>query len=253
MLSMRLGKLPARINSVHLRLSTYLDVAAVSPLIPAAFGPDLPALPMLGADEARCGVWAGFAYEAMLASREAGAPVGFSAGSVLSDYAAVTGHNPDDPATDVGTDLQVAASYRRRVGILDNTGARHRVGAYATLTIGDPEQLAAAVYIFGSVGVGLRIPGHALDDFAAGRPWKSQQGLPPITGCHYVPVVGRAGNGNFLGLAWGRVQEIEPMFYRRYCDEVIVYFSEEFMTAPVSPPGFDRAQLLIDLQAFTRR
>ncbi|MEV0357093.1 hypothetical protein AB0H71_13630 [Nocardia sp. NPDC050697] len=252
-MTLRLGKLPARINSVHLRLSTYLNVPAVSPLIPAAFVPELPDLPMLGADETACGVWAGFAYEVTLASREAGAEVGFSAGSVLSDYTAAVGYDPADPRTDVGSDLQVAASYRRRIGVLDNTGRRHRVGAYATLTIGDPDQLAAAAFIFGSVGVGLRLPGHALDDLAAGRAWESRQGLPAVVGCHYVPVVGRAENGNFLALAWGRVQEMSPMFYRRYCDEVLVYFSEEFMTAPASPPGFDRAQLLIDLQAFTRR
>lgn len=251
----KLGKTPARINSVHLKLATYLDTAAILPKIPAAFGHEnlVPEFGMLGNDQVGDCVWAGAAHETMLWCREAGRDTTFSNGSVLSDYSKVTGYNPDDPSTDQGTDMQVAASYRRRIGILDAAGRRHRVGAYVALTTGDPDQLAAAAYIFGSVGVGIRFPDYAMDEFNAGKPWAVRHGVPKIEGGHYIPVCGRGANGNFHVITWGKVQQMTEGFYRRYCDEAIVYFSEEFLTSGHSPEGFDRAQLLTDLQAFTRR
>lgn len=251
----RLGKKPARINSVHLKLSAYLDTAAILPKIPAAFGHEnlVPEFGMLGNNSFGDCVFAGAAHETMLWSREAGNNTAFTTASVLSDYAALTGFDENDPATDQGTDMQQAASYRRRIGIADATGRRHRVGAYVALTPGDPDQLAAAAYIFGSVGVGLRFPDYAMDEFDAGQPWALHHGTPKIEGGHYIPVCGRGVNGNFHTITWGKPQEMTEGFYRRFCDEAIVYFSPEFLTAGVSPEGFDRAQLLTDLQAFTRR
>lgn len=244
---MILGKLPARINSVTLRLSAYLDLAAVAALIPEEFGPEGVEFDALGADQAACDVWSGFAVETTLAAREAGLEVEFTAESVLADYAAATGYIPGDPATDRGTDLQEAASYRRRIGIADATGRRHRIGGYVSLTQGDPDQLAAAAWIFGAVGVGLRVP-----DYAVEGAWESRLGVSPIVGGAYVPVIGRRG-GNFLAVSRGEVREMSPLFYRRYCDESLVYLSEEFMISATPPSGFDRAQLLIDLHAHTRR
>lgn len=252
---MKLGKLPARINSVHLKLATYLDTASILPRIPAAFGHEnlVTDFEMLANNEVSDCVFAGAAHESMLWCREAGHTVTFSNDCVLSDYSKVTGYNPEDPSTDQGTDMQVAASYRRRIGVQDATGRRHKIGAYVALTPGDPDQLAAASYIFGAVGVGLRFPGYAMDEFEAGQPWAVRHGVPKIEGGHYIPVCGRGANGNFHAVTWGRVQEMTPGFYRRYCDEALVYFSTEFLTAGVSPEGFARDQLLTDLQAFTRR
>lgn len=252
---MKLGKLPARINSVHLKLATYLDAAAILPKIPAAFGHDnlVATYGMLANDAVGDCVFAGAAHETMLWCKESGHDATFTPGSVLSDYSAVTGYNPDDPATDQGTDMQVAASYRRRIGVLDATGRRHKVGAYVALTPGDPDQLAAAAYVFGSVGVGIRFPDYAMAEFTAGKPWAVRHGVQKIEGGHYIPVCGRAANGNFHVVTWGKVQEMTEGFYRRFCDEAIVYFSEEFLTAGTSPEGFNRAQLLTDLNAFTRR
>lgn len=251
---MKLGKTPARINSVHLKLSTYLDVPAVLPKVPETFGHEhlVTEWGMNGNDTVGCCVFAGAAHETELWNREAGRPVVVDTAATLADYSAVTGYDPSDPTTDQGTDMQVAASYRRRVGIVDSMGLRHRVAAYVALTQGDPDELASSAYVFGAVGVGLRMPGYAMDEFAAGKPWAVRHGNPKIEGGHYVPVVGRSG-GNFHVVTWGKVQQMTEGFYRRYCDEAVVYFSTEFLTAGVSPEGFDRAGLLRDLNAFTRR
>lgn len=252
---MKLGKRPARVNATVLKLADYFDHAAVLPYIPVDFGEDNVRVvwPMQGNDVYHNAVWSGAAHETTLWCREAGTPVTITTENTLADYALVDDFDPDDPATDRGSDLQVAASYRRRIGIADAEGNRHRIGGYAALTPGDPDQLAAAVFVFGAVGVGLRFPDYAQEDFEQGKPWTVRHGVPGIVGGHYVPVVGRSALGTFHAITWGRVQPMHENFYRRYCDEVLVYFSLEFLRAGVSPPGFDRAHLLADLEAFTRR
>ena len=54
------------------------------------------------------------AHETMLWNKEAARTVTLNNESVLKDYSAVTGFNPNDPNTDQGTDMQVAA--RRNTG-----------------------------------------------------------------------------------------------------------------------------------------
>lgn len=257
------GKKPARVNSVILNLADYFDHKVVLPKIPVEFGHErlVTAWGMLGNSQYGDCVWAGAAHETMLWNLESGRTVNFSDDSVLSDYSAVTGFDPSqtDPVTgenptDGGTDVQEAASYRRRVGILDATGKRHQIAAYLALTPGDPDQLAAAAYIFGAVGIGIRVPDYAEDEFNAGRPWDTRPGVAPnIVGGHYIPVISRR-NGMFDVVTWSRVQPMTENFYRQFCDEAIVYLSTEFLSAAgSSPEGFKLAQLQADLKAFIRR
>ena len=98
-------------------------------------------------------VWAGAAHETMLWT-EAMQTAAFNDKNVLSDYSAVTGFDPASPkATDNGTDMQEAASYRRKTGVLDAKGKRHKVLAYLALRPGDIDQLALAMYLFSAVGI----------------------------------------------------------------------------------------------------
>lgn len=250
---MRLGKTPARMNATVLKLSDYLDHAEIAPHIPVEFGPDGGDWGVNGNDLYQTCVWAGAARETELWSRDAGFAVTIDTEQSLADYATVTGFDPGNPKTDLGTDVQVAASYRRRVGLLDTNGVRHRIGGYVSLIQGEPDQLAAATYVFGAIGVGLRFPDYAQEEFEAGSPWAVRYGVPKMLGGMYVPVTGRGANGNFRVIAWGRMHEMQPSFYRRYCDEAICYLTPEFLRAGAAPLGFNRARLLADLEAFTRR
>src|SRR5882757_1904530 len=114
---MKLGKLPARPNAVTFKLIDYA-VALLVP--PKTFGHQKlqTTWGMLGNDKYGDCVWAGAAHETMLWNKEASKTVTFTDNEVLSDYSAVTGFNPSDPNSDQGTDMQVAASYRRKTGII---------------------------------------------------------------------------------------------------------------------------------------
>ena len=246
MTELKLGKLPARPGAVRFAQNTYFDEALPAPPPAHKAHQSLVHLwGMLGNDRAGDCVFAGAAHETMLWVAETGETVPFTDDTVLADYTAVTGFNPEDPTTDQGTDMQVAASYRRKVGVLDGFGRRHLVAAYLGITAADKATLKQAVYRFTAVGIGIRFPRSAMAQFNNGRNWTVQAGSP-IVGGHYIPAVGYDSRYVYV-ITWGRVQKMTWGFFAKYCDESIAYLSTEMLSAGKSLEGFNLGQLRVDL------
>jgi len=248
---LKLGKKVARVNSVSLKFGAFFDATAL-PTPPPVFGK--PGLVtrwgMFANDQVSDCVFAGAANETMLWRAWGGAPIpAFTDDTVLADYADATGYRPDRPDTDQGADLQEAASYRRKTGIADGNGVRHKIDAYLALHPGNIDEIALATFMFGITGIGLQLPTSAMDEFDNAEPW-SRRGLT-VEGGHYVPCVGRNSAGNFLVVTWGRLQAVTPAFLLRCMDEGIAYLSFEQMGGIVNPRGFDEAQLRAALAKVT--
>ena len=245
---LKLGKTKARPDAVKFKLAEYLDTSLL-PSPPKNFGHErlvVGSWGMLGNDQYGDCVWAGAAHETMLWNREGARTAIFDDQSVLSDYSAVTGFNPNDPNTDQGTDMQVAASYRRKTGVRDAKGQRHLVTAYLAITPKDVEELKQAIYLYSAVGIGIEFPSTAMDQFNQGKPWTVVKGAS-VEGGHYVPAVGY--NSRYLYVVtWGKVQRMSWAFYKKYNDESVVYISEEMLNGDVSLEGFNLAQLELDLK-----
>ncbi len=246
---MKLGKLSARPDAVKLRLADYLTGPLPTP--PRTFGHQaiISSWQMLGNDRYGDCVFAGAAHETMLWNAEASKVVPFTDQSVLSDYSAVTGFNPTDPSTDNGTDMQVAASYRRKTGVIDASGNRHQVAAYLAIEAGNVHQHQLAAYLFGAVGIGFRFPASAMSQFHAGKAWSYVPGSP-IEGGHYVPLVGRTARG-FTCVTWGKTQRMTDCFFKRFNDESVAYVTAESLTNGRTLEGFDLATLQADLARVT--
>jgi hypothetical protein len=246
---MKLGKTPARPNAVTFRLTKYLDTT-VLPTPPAQFGHEklvaAKSWGMLGNDQYGDCVWAGAAHETMLWNLEGGKNIVFDPKHVLSDYSKVTGFDPAKPDTDQGTDMGVAATYRRKTGVIDEAGKRHKVAAYLAITPGDVQEHLLALYVFGVVGLGIQFPKSAMDQFNAGQPWDVVPGAA-IEGGHYIPLVAKRDNLDVI--TWGQLQQMTPAFLQKYNDESVVYISREMLTSGHSPEGFNLAQLKADLAA----
>ncbi len=243
-----LGKTKARSGAMTFKLSDYINKKAL-PKPPAQFGHEalIPATwGMLGNDAYGDCVWAGAAHETMMWNAEAGRKVAFTDKSVLSDYSAVTGFNPKKPNTDQGTDMVVAASYRRKTGIVDAAGKRHQVAAYLSIKPGDLNEHLIAVWLFGAIGIGIEFPSSAMDQFNAGKPWDVVS-RSKIEGGHYIPLVAR--RANLECVTWGKVQQMTSAFFAKYNDESVAYVSLEALTNNKSPEGFDAAALQADLAA----
>lgn len=241
--TLKLGKTPARPGAMKFKFTDFVDKIAL-PTPPTNFGHEglIPAWGMLANDQYGDCVFAGAAHETMLWNAEAKRVTAFTNKSVLSDYSAVTGFNPKDPSTDNGTDMQAAASYRRKTGMKDAKGKRHKIAAYLAIKPGDVPNLRRAMYLFGAVGIGIAFPASAMDQFNAGKPW-TVVSRSPIEGGHYIPAIAWR-NGKAVCVTWGKLQGMASAFYAKYCDEVVCYVSEEMLTAGKSPEGFDRAALL---------
>lgn len=245
-MTFKLGKLPARPGAVRFALAQYAPSLPTPPSKATAHQALVSDYGMLANDNFGCCVFSGSAHETMLWNREAGTAVPFTDRAVLSDYSAVTGFN-GSPESDQGTDMTVAASYRRRTGVIDANGQRHQVAAYLAIAPGQKLALKQAVWLFSAVGIGVRFPASAMDQFNAGRSW-SVVASSPIEGGHYVPAVGYDSRYVYV-VTWGRLQKMTWGFYARYCDEALAYLSPEMLTGGLSPEGFAVAALQADLGA----
>ena len=77
---------------------------------------------------------------------------------------------PASNPTDKGSDVRAGARATGvKTGIVDAAGNRHRIGAYVKLERGNLTQLYQALYLFQVVGIGIRFPSSAMDQFHAGR------------------------------------------------------------------------------------
>ncbi len=240
-----LGCAPPRPGSVQLKLSAYLDMAALPP-IPSSFGHEeqTPPIPwgMLGNDQVGDCVVAGGAHEHMIWSYMGGKPLTFNTADVLKDFTGITGL-PPSPL--VGADMQQAASYRQRVGLLGADKQRHKIGPYLELAPGNLRELYAAMYLFGAVGIALHLPSTAEQQFNNRQSWHIVGGGYWL-GYHYVPCVA-VREGNIVIVTWGRMQAMRPSFYVANNVQSIVYLSDEALTGGKSIEGFDRAALLTDM------
>lgn len=237
------GKLPARANAIKFKLSTYADFSAL-PSIPKDFGHEenMP-VPwgMLGNDNYGCCTVAGGAHESMLWSNMARKPLAFKTADVLRDFQAITGQ---PPSADVGADMQQAAAYRQRTGLLGADGQRHKIAAYLEIRPGNLTELYAAMYLFGAVGIGIQFPDTAMDQFNSHQAWHIVSGSKIEAG-HYIP--GVALRSNIVVVTWGRFQAMRPSFFAAYCDEAVAYVTQESLVNGKSPEGFDYAALITDL------
>jgi hypothetical protein len=242
----KLGKAPAAPRPTDFKFSEFASSIAL-PSVPSRFGHGsaYSDWKMLGNDRYGDCVWAGAAHEHMLINKVVHhTDVPFDDNSVLGDYSAATGFDPNDPSTDNGTDVHLALSYRRKTGIADSNGQRHTIGAYVALDPKSWDHLEQATYIFGAVGIGIQFPSSAMDQFNAGEPWDVVAGSQ-IEGGHYVPTVGSVASADQVTvLTWGKHQAMTKAFYEEYNDEAWVYITnEELRSDGKGLHGFDVGKL----------
>jgi hypothetical protein len=251
---LKLGKQPATKDERDLLFSHYVKPQQIPPP-PEQFGHETLFAPkswgMLGNDIWGDCAWAGPAHETMLLTKEGGHTAKFTTETVLSDYAAGTGFDPNagpsgNNPTDRGSNVRHVLKYRAKTGIVDATGQRHKIGAYVKLTPKDLTQVYQAMYLFQVVGIGIEFPGSAMEQFNRGEPWSVVRGAR-IEGGHYVPCVAKRANIDVV--TWGALQPMTVQFFETYCDEAWAYVSEEDLRKGVDPDGFSLQQLKADLAA----
>jgi hypothetical protein len=266
-LQLKLGKAPAAPELVKLKLSTYFDHAAL-PAPPVNFGHEtmVPWWGMLGngqdpdhnppnvPDGAGCCAIAGPYHSLQLWLAETGNTLNIDTERVLQTYSDITGYDPSqtDPytgenPTDNGSNMQKVVDYWQSTGFTDSGGKVHKIAASLALDPQDWDQLVQALYLFDGVGIGINVPSQWQTAFIGNQVWDAIPD-PEYVGGHYVTGVGRRAS-NIVVVSWGRLQQMTRAGYEMANDEVFCYFSEERLLNGKDINGFDRAQLIADLQA----
>ena len=176
-------------------------------------------------------------------------------GQVLDAYEAVSGYNPNNPASDAGATLLSALAYWKSHGIGGN-----KIVAWSAVDPTNKTEIQQAISIFGGVYIGLSLPVMSQNPGtgANGLPlWSSTgnftgAGLPGGWGGHCIPLVGygvdEESNEGTMGVTWAQLYDLTYGYIAAYCTEMYAIVTQEWIEADgLSPSGFDITQLLADL------
>ena len=128
---------------------------------------------------------------------------------------------------------------------------RHRIGAFAGVSIHDHELVRTAAWLFGGLYIGLALPESA--QWQATWDWNGSLAGPDRPGSwggHAVDVV-RYGAAGLTVVTWGRLQELTWSFWDRYVDEAYCILSHDFLVGDRAPNGLDLDALNADLALVT--
>lgn len=200
---------------------------------------------------------AGPYHEHKLWNAVTGTPFSYTDTQVRNTYKVVGDYDPKQTdeqgnnPTDNGCDMARVASYRRKTGLLDTKGKRHKIDAYVALEPGNWEQFRVCMWLFGAAGLGMIFYNANWDQYLAGKPWdydpKSGQ-----DGGHYVPGVGDRQQ-NISTVTWGSLQGMTRRCYDKQVDEALGYVSKEYiLKGGKTPEGFDFNALMTAVANVTR-
>ncbi|HEV2353215.1 MAG TPA: hypothetical protein VGR89_03185 [Puia sp.] len=183
-------------------------------------------------------------------------PVTIPNSSLLTGYHAVGGYVLGEPSTDNGCVIQQVLSYRRKTGLLDSNGNLHKILAFGQLkNLDNFAMVKTALYIFGSIDIGVNFPSAAMTQFDEGLPWAPVRG-DSIEGGHCVCVQRfdpTVSDGYIKVVTWGQEQAVRLSWWDAYVEEAWCIITQDWLSTVSDETlnGLDLAQLNTDLGQMT--
>lgn len=153
--------------------------------------------------------------------------------------------NPNFPTDDQGMDIQTALEALVTDGGPDGVKAV----AFAKVDYSKPDEVKAAVAIFGAVWVGINVQAAQMDQFNAGQPWDYVAGSADDGG-HSIITGGYGGGTGVLAgderfVTWAQETSFTDAFWGRQVEECwVVVWPENLGTAQFEQ-GVDSAALAV--------
>ncbi len=211
--------------------------AAVAKQAPSGWG-------MYLNEQLGCCVCADTAHQIMLHTANAGTIVIPTDNDVLTNYEAVGGYVPGNPATDRGCDETSECAY------LENTGmAGQKSAGTAMIDPANLDHIRWAVQLFGACRLGITVTDQMMSDFQSGTPWTSMAGN--VEGGHDVPIVRYDATFAWV-VTWARLQPVSwGLLAQSAClQEAHAEVWPDFCSASgAAPNGLNLQALLADLPA----
>lgn len=158
------------------------------------------------------------------------------------------------PGKNNGCPMLDVLRYWRKHGI-----GKHKIEVFAQLHPRSVAEVKQAIYHFGSAYLGFELPKFLLNRKDASRvSWAerpyglNRDGAPDPDFGHCVCAVGYDAERVYV-VSWGKIKAMTWQFYEDYMDEAYVAFSPDLLKDGRSPSGFDKHQLLADLQAIHKK
>jgi hypothetical protein len=245
----QLGKNRPVIDDRTLRFATYLKPALPSPPTAVEYGEKVPAWPMYYNDQYGDCTCAAAGHMIQNWTANAATEVTVPDQSVLSFYEHFVG---TPPPPDAGCNMLQVLRYWRKTGV-----SAHKVLAFASIDLKNQVQAQNAVWLFGSIYIGVALPDFATQGDMLTVPWVVPPGGPvgnaapnPSNG-HCIPAVAYDANNLWI-VTWGELKSMSWDFYNAYADESFAVISQDFIEANgLNPAGFDLAALKTDLKQIT--
>ena len=198
------------------------------------------------------------AHEIECWTANAGKERSLTMADVLAAYEACSGYKPRDPdhpthnQSDTGCNMLDVLHHWRHQGI-----GTDRITAYVGVGHTDVVRIQQALWLFGGVYLGLRLPETADVQLRNKEPWTLVamvgKGEPNSWGGHAVNLVDYDDNWAVC-VTWGALQKMSWEFLEAYADEAYGVLSADWMSQSThkSPHGFDMKALLHDLSQFSK-
>lgn len=160
--------------------------------------------------------------------------------------------NGPGSAHDNGMDIQTLLEYLVKHGGPDGKKAL----AFAKVDPSSPDEVKAAISIFGFVWTGLVVQQANMVDFDYGRPWDYHRSSPDDGGHSVITGgYGAAGAGPLGGderfITWAQETSFTDRYWSRKVEEAWVVIFEEHLEHPAFQVGVDLAALAADYEALT--
>lgn len=250
MINRKLGKRPAKHDPRTYRLAPVL--AERLPAIPDAhdWTAGVP-FEMWGNDRFGCCAFAAQAALLAMWTRAAQALVILMTSTVLSNYAEVTGFDPETGANDDGTILLDELNHWRRDGLArPGQPGRDYLTAYGAIDPRDRDGIKRAICFLGGALVGVQVPNGFLSlPRGATWDWGAIADHTPAGG-HAIAIGGYDAAGIWFN-TWGARTFMPWSTFERIADEAYGLFSRQnWLTIPgLSPLGEDVDALVAEMRA----
>ena len=109
-----------------------------------------------------------------------------------------------------------------------------KISAYAPVNIKNKNEMAAAIYLFGSVYLGVEMPSNAETQFEAHQPWHIENFAEQPSGGHCVVATGCNRFGIDI-ITWGATESMTWNWWNTYGSEAWVVIPEVFIELDHGP------------------
>lgn len=237
------GRLPTKHDPRTLRLARYLT-STLPPAPPEYdYTAKVPSWGMLANDTVGDCTVAAAGHEVMAWTAYATSLHLVTTEEVLAAYSAITGYDPANPDSDQGAYCLDVLKYWRATGI-----AGHKIGSFVAVDPDKPLEVMTALWLFGSVYLGLDLPVSAQSQAVWDVPEGGTvgDGAPGSWGGHAVCLQAYDADGAVI-VTWGETRRVTWAFLKEYCSEAYAILSPDFLSGGKAPNGFSVDQLAADL------